>query len=279
VPLSSGALPVPSQLPSTWVRTQVDAAGGSIWTGVIPNRFVRSTRASAIYLPPGFSWTQRYPVLYLLHGLSGSPSSYTSGLDLVQVADELLSVGQLRPVIIVMPAGARSNSAEWAGAWESYVTRDVVPWVDAHLPTIASASGRVLGGLCAGGFGAMDIGLRHPGLFTALEAWDGYFAPVFVDGPFLHAPAAYLRAHDPTLLVAREAPRLRRAGVRFYVSVGRNHGAVLRIWTLAFASLLRRLDLPTTLWQLPRADAGHFWAATLPSALEFASQSFGSPPA
>jgi enterochelin esterase-like enzyme len=275
VPLASSARPPAGPLPAGWTLAQRDSAGGTIWTGLLPNGYVRSSRPSAIYLPAGYTPDRRYPVLYLLHGLAGSPASYTRGLDLLQVVDELLSVDQVQPMLIVIPAGADSNSAEWAGPWESYVIRDVLPWTDQHLPTIRTAAGRVLGGLCAGGFGALDIGLRHPHLFTALEAWDGYFAPVFHDGPFRHAPASYLQAHNPTLLVQHDAARLRHDHVSFFLAVGDNHGAVLRTWTLEFAWLLDQLHLPNQLWPLPRADTGHIWAATLPSALEFAAQSFG----
>jgi enterochelin esterase-like enzyme len=271
--------PVPGPLPAGWARAQRGPAGGTVWYGVLPNRFVADRQPSAIYLPPGFSTTRRYPVLYLLHGLVGSPMSFTQSLKIARVADTMLAGRELRPMIIVMPRGADSESAEWAGAWEDYVTRDVVPWVDDHLPTIPTRSDRVLGGLCAGGYGAMDIGLRHPAMFGALEAWDGYFAPVFDDGPFVHAPASYVLAHNPTLLVEDDTAALRRDDMRFYVSVGGNHGRVLRRWSLEFATLLDQLGLPHVLWQRPHVHgADHFWAATLPSALQFASTSFGSQP-
>jgi enterochelin esterase-like enzyme len=240
---------------------------------VIANPADPGERASAVYLPPGFSRGHRYPVLYLLHGLPGSPSSFYDSLQLAHVVDGLIAAKRVVPMIVVLPAGADRVTAEWAGPWEAYVVRDVVPWVDAHLPTVRSAGARVLGGLCAGGFGAMDIGLRHPKLFGGLESWEGYFAPVFRDGPFAHATTAILDANDPTLLVRRDVSVLHRDGVRFYVSVGGNHADVLRVWSLDFASLLGTLRLPHTLWKLPPADEGHFWRATLPSALEFASAS------
>lgn len=246
-----------------------------MWTGVIANPYDPRERPSAVYLPPGYSPSLRYPVLYLLHGLSGSPAEFFGSLHLARVMDDLVETRRVTPMIVVMPAGADSNSAEWAGAWEKYVVRNVVPWVDARLPAIRSAHDRVLAGLCAGGYGAMDIGLRHARLFGALESWEGYFAPVFRDGPFRHATAVILAGNDPTLLVRREAPSLRRDSVRFYVSVGGNHGDVLRIWSLDFSRLLGRLGLRHTLWQLPRSRAGRFWSATLPSALEFASASAG----
>ena len=142
-------------------------------------------------------------------------------------------------------------------------------------PTQADARGRALEGLCAGGFGAVDIGLRHPGIFSTLGSWNGYFAPVFRDGPFTDATAVELAAHTPTLLLRREARSLARSDERFYISVGGNHGHVLRRWSLSFAGELGALHLPHELWLLPASERGHFWSATLPSALTYAASGFG----
>jgi enterochelin esterase-like enzyme len=251
--------------------------GGTVWAGRIPNGFAPwDRRQSAIYLPPGYSPGRRYPVVYLLHGMRGSPSSIYRGMQLATVADRLIAAGAA-PFIAVMPVAGptvRPDSGEWAGVWEDYLVDDVVPWVDEHLPTIATQQGRALEGLCAGGFGAVDIGLRHPGLFSTLGSWEGYFAPVFDDGPFVGATKADLRAHDPAVLIRRAARALQRAGVRFYVSAGGNHGRILRSMTIAFAGELRTLQLPHELWLLPRSERGHFWRATLPSALAYADAAF-----
>jgi enterochelin esterase-like enzyme len=259
-----------------WLPAGLGPDGGTVWAGRIPNTVVPDRRLSAVYLPPGFTATRRYPVVYLLHGMEGSPSSIYRGMQLPQVADGLIARGA-PPFIAVMPVAGpvvNPNSGEWAGVWEQYLVRDVVPWVDAHLPTIPAAAGRALEGVCAGGFGAVDIGLRHPGLFGTLGSFDGYFAPVFRDGPFVHAAQADLLAHDPTVLVRRDAGLLRATGVRFYVSAGGNHGAVLARWTVAFAQELQTLRLPHELWRLPKRDTGHFWRATLPSALSYADAAF-----
>jgi enterochelin esterase-like enzyme len=252
-------------------------AGGTVWSGRIPNTFVASDRRpSAIYLPPGYDPERRYPVVYLLHGMRGSPSSIYRGMRLATVADRLIASGAA-PFIAVLPVAGPvvdPDSGEWAGVWEDYVVDDVVPWVDAHLPTIATQSGRALEGLCAGGFGAIDIGLRHPGLFGTLGSWEGYFAPIFRDGPFVGAPEAELVAHDPSVLVRSETASLKRDGVRFYVSAGGDHGHILRRMTIAFARELRTLRLPHELWLLPASERGHFWRATLPSALAYADAAF-----
>jgi enterochelin esterase-like enzyme len=261
-----------------WTHVRTGPDGGSVWIGRIPNTIVAwDRRPSAVYLPPGFGRGRRYPVVYLLHGMRGSPSEFWDSLRIADVADGLIASGQARPFIAVMPvAGPRvhPNAGEWAGAWESYVVRDVVPWVDAHLPAERDARGRALEGLSAGGYGAVDIGLRHPRLFGTLGSWAGYFSPVFRDGPFADAGPRELAAHTPTLLVRRNASTLRRVGTRFFVSVGGNHGAVLTRWSVEFAREIRSLGLQVDLWRLPAARTGHFWRSTFAPALRYAAAGF-----
>jgi enterochelin esterase-like enzyme len=265
-------------LPSGWTHVRTGPDGGAVWIGRIPNQVVAwDHRASAVYLPPGFDPQRRYPVIYLLHGMRGAPSEFWDSLKIADVADTLIQSGSSPPFIAVMPvAGPRvdPDGGEWAGVWEDYLVRDVVPWVDTHLPALPGAANRALEGLCAGGYGAVDIGLRHPGLFGTLGSWEGYFAPVFRDGPFVTAGKADLDAHDPTLLVRTEAVALRRDGMRFYVSAGGNHAQILSRWTVEFADELRSLRLPHRLWRLPAAERGHFWSATMPSALLYAGAGF-----
>src|SRR5262249_26179252 len=152
----------------------------------------------------GFTAARRYPVVYLLHGMPGSPYSFVNALRLASVADEL------PPFIAVAPAAGPNGryDGEWAGAWENWLVNGVVPWVVTHLPTQADGRDQVLAGLSAGGYGAIDIGLRHPGLFGTLESWSGYFRPLR-DGDLAAADTASLALHDPTLLLPRDAAQLR----------------------------------------------------------------------
>jgi enterochelin esterase-like enzyme len=193
MPLAMAAAVASLLVPSGWLSVAQGPAGGTVWEGRIPNTFVPADRRlSAIYLPPGYDPARRYPVVYLLHGMRGSPSSIFDAMRLPEVADHLIAAGGA-PFIAVMPVAGPTvhpNLGEWAGVWENYLVDDVVPWVDRNLPTIATAQGRALEGLCAGGFGAVDIGLRHPGVFGTLGSFEGYFAPVFDDGPFVGATAA-----------------------------------------------------------------------------------------
>jgi enterochelin esterase-like enzyme len=264
-----------------FTQTDQGLGGGTVWSGRIANRFVPSdVRTTEVYLPPHYSVSRRYPVLYLLHGFWGAPSSFVVSLNLADVADSLIQSGAARPFIAVMPPGGlpvgtkkQRTASEWAGVWEDYVVRTVVPWTDSHLPTERSAAGRTIAGVSAGGFGAVDIALRHLALFSKAESWEGYFTP-FRDGPLAHASAAMLAAHDPTLLVRRHAAAVRTHALRFFLSTGGSHGAVKRRWTFEFAQELKSLRIPLRLWVQPLGEKG-FGRHQLPAALTWAEAATG----
>lgn len=259
-------------LPSGFQLARHGVRGGMIWDGRIPNPYVPADRrTTAIYLPPGYTSSKRYPVLYLLHGFWGSPSSFVDSLHIADAADALIASGRARPFIAVMPPGGAlvrgRTSGEWAGVWERYVVDTVVPWTDTHLPTVASADGRAIGGLSAGAYGAVDMALRHLDTFSVAESWEGYFTP-FRDGPFTHASAADLAAHNPTLLVRKEAPYV-RTHIRFFLSTGGSHGGVNRQWTFQFARLLGSLGIENRLWVLAPHQT-RFGRSQLADALQYA---------
>jgi len=240
--------------------------GGTVLAGTFPG----AARPGFVYLPPGYSRVHRYPVVYLLHGMPGSPSEYVDGTRLAPFADAAISSGHLRPFVAVMPAAGvdPKYNGEWAGPWERELVDEVVPFVDARLATDSTPQGRVLAGLSAGGFGAVYIALRHPDVFGTVESWSGYFHPLR-DGPFKHDTTAQLRANDPRLIVERAGPALRKNGTRFFLSSGPAHSHWFKpAETRAFAEALRRLRLPVrTMFTLRLAgewraqfDAGLTWA-------------------
>lgn len=225
--------------------------GGQVLSGPIPG----TERAGYVYLPPGFNQSKHYRVVYLLHGMPGSPSEFVAGANLLAWADPQIASGAVPAFIGVMPAaGPRPQyNGEWAGPWEAALVHQVVPWVDATLPTDPSPSARVLAGLSAGGFGAADIALRNPGVFGTVESWSGYFTPLH-DGPFKHASKQVLAANDPVLLARADARRLRADGVRFFLSTGPYHSHWFRpAQTVDFARELRGLGVQERLLQVAQA--------------------------
>ena len=246
--------------------------GGTLWQGVIPNRFVPDARrVSIVYLPPGYTAAGRYPVVYVLHGLPGSPYSISQGLDFADVADGLITAGRVEPFLAVMPVAGTTGRfrGEWTGAWESFVVRGVVPWVDTHLATVPAADARTIAGLSAGAYGATDIALRHPTLFATVESWSGYFRP-FRDGSLAHATVAVLAAHDPSRVVPTRSGVLQRLDVRFFLSAGSTHDRRTAAATREFADELTRLGIRHRLYLAPGGHDGRFWTHQLPAALTYA---------
>src|SRR5581483_10929823 len=190
-----------------WTPIQSGPHGGVLLQGRIPgNRSI-----ALVYLPPLVSPSARYPLLVALHGFPGDAWSIGLGLRFATVADDAIASGRVAPFVAVIPT-SRLRAAEWAGRWEDWLVRRVLPWARSRLPLTQETA---VAGLSAGGYGAVDIGLRHPRLFATLESWSGYFEPL-ADGPLRRAGRAELHAHDPSLLVEREAALLRRLGTRFF---------------------------------------------------------------
>ena len=73
------------------------AQTGTTLTGTFPGE----ARPGLVYLPPGFAPTKRYPVVYLLHGMPGSPSEYLYGADLVPFAVRAVTSGAIEPFIAI----------------------------------------------------------------------------------------------------------------------------------------------------------------------------------
>lgn len=156
-----------------------------------------------VYLPPRYTVTgRRYPVIYFLHGLPASPESYKNNSF---VADAVQAAGGR--AIVVAPQGARSANSDaeyldWSATenWPRAITTDLTQCIDQRYHTIATRSGRALIGLSAGGYGALNIGLRHLGTFAVVESWSGYVAATDPSGYHVlqfASPAAQAAAAVP----------------------------------------------------------------------------------
>jgi enterochelin esterase-like enzyme len=133
-----------------------------------------------VYLPPDYAGSsERYPVLYFLHGLPAGPGGYRGGGFLVRALETLG-----RPAIVVTPQGSRrpGSDPEYLGPWEQAIARELPRVVDTRFRTIRSRRGRALIGVSAGGYGAMLLVLHHLGQFAVVESWSGYFHPTTPDG-------------------------------------------------------------------------------------------------
>jgi len=87
VVVATHARAAPRALPPSFAHIRSGPGGGTIWIGRIPNAEVPADRRlSAVYLPPQVSREARYPLVVVLHGLPGSPSSIYDSLRFATVA-------------------------------------------------------------------------------------------------------------------------------------------------------------------------------------------------
>jgi S-formylglutathione hydrolase FrmB len=175
----------------------VQPAGGHV------DGFSVDGRQVLAYLPAATAASPegRLPVVYFLHGSPGAAPDWTgSGARLPELLDRMQVLGQLPPLIAVFPDGNTAHGTWWGNTvdgadLESWFVDGLVPAVDHRYRTLGAAQ-RGIAGVSAGGFGALNLALRHPGVF----AWVASYSAVFTApaGLFGHAAAA----NSPALTVA-----------------------------------------------------------------------------
>jgi S-formylglutathione hydrolase FrmB len=148
-------------------------------------------RDVSVYLPPGYETdrNRRYPVVYLLHGYTntdvgwfgpGTKSGFQSaGTTLPAVADNAITSHAAHELIVVMPnaytvyQGSMYSSSVTTGDWETYLTRDLVEYMDGHYRTIPRRAGRGLAGHSMGGYGTIRLAMKYPDVFSSIYVLSG----------------------------------------------------------------------------------------------------------
>ncbi len=137
------------------------------------SRSLHQWRDVYIYLPPGYSKAEQYPVVFFFHPFAMDERSF---MRLVPTVDDAIASGKLPPVIIVAADGSLDGKGclaqpgsfflnSNAGPYEDYVLNDVWDFVCSRYPIRAERNAHVLAGISMGGFAAFNLGLRHRDAF------------------------------------------------------------------------------------------------------------------
>ncbi len=114
--------------------------------------------------------SEKYPVLYLLHGAWGSYRDWPAKAALEQIASQY-------GMIIVCPDGQDSwyfdSPIDPTMQFETYVSRELVAYVDEHYRTFRSKYMRAITGLSMGGHGALWLAFRHADVFNSCGSMSG----------------------------------------------------------------------------------------------------------
>jgi diacylglycerol O-acyltransferase/trehalose O-mycolyltransferase len=237
----------------------------------------------------------RWPALYLLHGMGDDHTSWTSDSDVARLP-------QLRDVLVVMPDAEMGWYTDWwntgAGGpprWETFHLRELLPLLEARY---GAGARRAVAGLSMGGYGALAYAARHPGRFRAVASYSGaahLLHPAFV-GLFAGTDPEALRlwgspvaqranweAHDPYHL----AERLRRTPV--YLGCGSGAPgpldpagteddpleSALFATNQSLAARLRALDAPVTTHFTSGTHSPAYWERELHRSLPLLLRALG----
>jgi S-formylglutathione hydrolase FrmB len=185
---------------------------------------------------PIFVWTppahdaepdRRFPSIYLIQGLTGQVRAWFNVAPFVKTWPEMVEETAAEAVLVLVDAftalgGSQFIDSPAIGRYGTYLTEEVVPFVDERFRTIPEAAHRGIQGKSSGGFGAMVWGMLRPDLFGAFAThagdalWEVSALPSFpaaaqalrneYDGSFeafwadFRSRAPFTKKSDPVLL-------------------------------------------------------------------------------
>jgi len=231
--------------------------------------------AANVILPEDPALEPPYAVMYLLHGLSDDHTIWCRRTSIERYVEGL-------PLIVVMPDGGRGfyTNAVRGFAYERAIVEDLIPLIDRTFPTRAERSGRCIGGLSMGGYGALRLAFRRPDLFCSAVSHSG--AVYFGHRP---VPADDYRA-DEFGRILGDAPTGGRNDLHFLVEKApKNDLPALRLdcglddFLLAdnrlFHEHLARLGVAHEYEEFPGAHEWGYWDVHVQEAIRFHMRSLG----
>jgi len=150
--------------------------GGTAFAARIDTLSVRSAAMgkelpAIVIVPDGLRADAPCPTVYMLHGFGGDCTAWLA------VKPSLPAVADRDGIVIVCPDGGRSwymDSPECPESrYETFMTEELVPFIDETYPVIAAREGRAIMGLSMGGYGAMTLAMKHKELFGAVGSTSG----------------------------------------------------------------------------------------------------------
>ncbi len=165
IPRSAASLPVQATAAQKHPRVQ---------TVQFESKLVGKTLPYNVLLPVDYneeaSKTKRYPVLYLLHGLTGH---YTNWLEKTKLTEHAAPYG----LIVVTPEGNDSWYSDSVTVatdkYETYFINELLPDVQRRYRTVESPEGRAIAGLSMGGYGSLKFGVKYPQTFVFAGSMSG----------------------------------------------------------------------------------------------------------
>ena len=145
----------------------------SVDTITIYSKAMQKDLKAVVILPESYkNKSNRYPVVYLLHGASGNFSNWITKVPGIKAyADQF-------QLIIVCPDGGRSSwyfdsKIDENSQYETHIAKEVPAYIDAEYHTMPGKQHRAITGLSMGGHGALSLAWKYSQFFGAAGSMSG----------------------------------------------------------------------------------------------------------
>ena len=266
------------------------ARAGKVVTDSLESKVLGTQVKYNVYLPDGFGQTdKKYPVVYLLHGLSDDYQAWVRLGRMQLVADELIDSGEACEMVIVMPnAGGADTRHIWNGyfnmpgwGYEDFFFQEFMPAVEAEYAIVGDRGHRAVMGLSMGGGGSVVYCQRHPGLFSSCYAMSPWLDnandevwPLDSEKDCLYYVANAVHGHSALDFIdkADDATLESLRSVAWFIDCGDDD--FLLDLSLAFYRSMRDHGVKSELRVRNGIHNWEYWHLALRQALPFATRNF-----
>ena len=268
----------------------VSALAGHIVTDSVQSKILNSKVLYNVYLPDGFEESSvKYPIVYLLHGLTDDYRAWVENGHMQTVVDELIGTGEASRMVIVMPnAGGPDTKNTWNGyfnmpGWnyEDFFFQEFIPEVEAKYRAGGDKGHRAIMGLSMGGGGSTVYCQRHPDMFSscyAMSAWldnnNDEVAPLDAPKDCLYYVCQAVHEHSAVDFLDKASPQTleKLRTVAWFLDCG-DDDFILDL-TLDFYRKMRQKEIKCELRVRNGVHNWEYWHLALRLSLPFASRNF-----
>jgi S-formylglutathione hydrolase FrmB len=263
-------------------------ANARVDTVNLHSKLVNATLPYNVILPTDYDTARatRYPVLYLLHGLTGH---YSDWLKRTNVAD----YASAYRIIVVMPEGNDSwytdSGVNTTSKYESYILQELIPDVQQRYRTIEARYARAIAGLSMGGYGAIKFGLKSPYTFVLAASISGVFAitryseqevpELWRESLKLFGPVGSdtRKTNDVFEIIKNLTPAHAASLPYFYFDCGTEDSPLIFPSNRELAALLFEKKIPHEYRELPGDHSWGYWDNQVQEILRIAAQKMRLP--
>lgn len=258
----------------------------------VHSKVLGSDREYTIYFPKSYAVEQdrKYPILYLLHGMSDTDKAWFWRGHAGEVMDQLVASGEAVEMIIVSPnAGGSFDEDHWNGyfdmpgwKYETFFYTEFLPYIESTYRIIGDKAHRAVAGLSMGGGGAVAYGQKHTELFSSVYAISALMTIPQWGAAQPSKPGDKLAILTQSVIdnscvkyveEADEARKKQLRSVNWFVDCGDDDFLLDR--NIEFFQAMRQLQIPC---EFRVRDGGHTWEyfhSALYTCLPFVSRNFG----